>query len=151
MTREYETPLYAEDVAVGDDGPTVAETLDRKSFVEYAGASGGFDRIHYDDAYVREAGNPSVFAQGMLTAGVVSHQVSDWLGLANVRTFSTRFVARVWPGDTVTATGEVVGKTRTDAGAMVEADLEATTSEGRTVVVGAASASLPSRESGSDR
>jgi len=97
-----------DDVAKGDGGPTVTvEGLTPRDFVKYAGASGDFNPIHYDQEYARELGNPGVFGQGMLTAGFASHFAADWFGVGNVDSSRTRFTERIWPGDTLTVEGEV--------------------------------------------
>lgn len=142
MTEEYANELYAEDISVGDTGPElVVEDIERKDFVKYAGASGDFNPIHYDEPYATEAGNPSVFGQGMCTAGYVAHMVSDWFGVENIRKFRIRFLARVWPGDTVTVSGEIVDI----ADEAVEADIIAENDED-VLITGTVVAELPSRD-----
>ncbi len=143
-----EGPLFAGDVSAGDTGPeVVVEDLTRQDFVRYAGASGDFNPIHYDEPFATGAGNPSVFGQGMLTAGFAATQVTDWFGLDRIEAFSTRFQSRVFPGDTVRATGEVVGIEEADDGShVVEVDLVVTVADGEAVVTGSARARLPPRE-----
>lgn len=145
-TDTYRTTEYAADVAVGDTGPEAVETFDLKDFVRYAGASNGLDRIHYDRDFVREAGYPDVFAHGMLTAGVVEHMVTDWLGLSRVSRFETRFTAPLWAGDTLTVRGTVVDKRDRDDGAAVDVELDGVSQRGETVVTGEATAVLPRRD-----
>jgi acyl dehydratase len=140
------TPPAADEVAVGDTGPELVERFDLKDFVRYAGASCGFDRIHYDRDFVREAGYPDAFAHGMLTAGVVEHMVTDWLGLASLARFRTRFLHPLYPGDTLRVRGEVVGKEAVEGGATVEVDLEGLNGDGETVVEGDATARLAAGE-----
>ncbi len=142
----YRTTEYAEDVAVGDTGPEVVETFDLKDFVRYAGASNGLDRIHYDRDFVRDAGYPDVFAHGMLTAGVVEHMVTDWLGLSRVSRFETRFTAPLWAGDTLAVRGTVVDKREQEDGVAVDVELDGVSQRGETVVEGEATAALPSRD-----
>ena len=147
MTAVYENKLFAEDVSVGDTGPElVVEGLERRDFVKYAGASGDFNPIHYDEVFAKEAGNPSVFGQGMCTAGYVAHMASDWFGVGNVRRFRVRFQARVWPGDTVIISGEVVDVTPEDDRAAVKAELTAANQDGDDLITGTVVAYLPSRE-----
>lgn len=118
------TPIEAGEVSVGDRAPTVSlGPLDRRDFVRYAGASGDFNPIHYDDPYARASGNPAVFGQGMFTAGVAAHAVCDWLGVGSIRSFDVRFRSRVWPGDTLTTTVEATDVARVDAGERVAVDL----------------------------
>jgi peroxisomal enoyl-CoA hydratase 2 len=144
MTDAYGDDLTAADVAVGDTGPEViVEDLERQDFVKYAGASGDFNPIHYDEPLAEAAGYDSVFAQGMLTAGIAAHAVSDYFGLGNVRMFDVRFQSQVWPGDTVTAVAEVTGIEREGDAATVEADVVVTNQDDEPVVTGEASAELP--------
>ena len=118
------TPVEADDVSVGDRAPTVTlGPLERRDFVRYAGASGDFNPIHYDEPYARAAGNPAVFGQGMFTAGVAAHAVGDWLGVGSMRSFDVRFRSRVWPGDTLATTVEATETERGAAGERVTVEL----------------------------
>ncbi|MBX6378240.1 MAG: MaoC family dehydratase N-terminal domain-containing protein [Clostridia bacterium] len=136
--------LYIEDVHEGDESPElVVENVTRTQIVRYAGASGDFNPIHHDETFAQAAGQPTVFAMGMMQAGFVAHLVQDWFGLANVRRFGVRFAERVWPGDTLRCRGRIV---RVDAATRtVEAELTMTNQHGRTVITANASAQLPSR------
>lgn len=127
------------DVAVGEGGPTlVIEALGPRDFVGYAGASGDFNPVHYDAEYARSLGNPSVFGQGMLTAGYAGRFLADWFGVEAIRDFRNRFTARVWPGDTLTVSGAV-----TDVDApSVSVEFSVTRQDYETVLVGEAMASV---------
>lgn len=83
--------------------------------VMYAGASGDYNRIHYDHHFAMEAGLGGVIGHGMLTMGMLAQAVTDWAGPgALVRDIRSRFVSPVKPGDAVTFVGRV---TATDAAA----------------------------------
>jgi acyl dehydratase len=69
-----------EDVAVGDVLRSVTVRLTRAHLVRYAGASGDFNVIHWDERSAREVGLPDVIAHGMLTMGQALQVVTDWLG-----------------------------------------------------------------------
>lgn len=141
MTKEYTNDLSIEDVSVGDESPElVVEDLERQDFVRYAGASGDFNPIHYSEPFAKAAGNPSVFGQGMFTAGVLSHMVSDWVGLENLRSFSTRFIEKVWPEDNITARGEVTEVDEDEK--RLEADLWVENQDGTRVLQGSLVAEL---------
>ncbi|MDQ6525897.1 MaoC/PaaZ C-terminal domain-containing protein [Nocardioides sp. LHD-245] len=87
----------------------LVEDLTRTRIVQYAGASGDFNPLHTDATYATEvAGFPGVFAHGMLTMGMTGRVVTDVFGIAALRRFGGRFVAQVWPGDTLTARAAVV-------------------------------------------
>lgn len=123
-------------LAVGDTGPEIIlQDVGRQDFVRYAGASGDFNPVHYDEPYARAAGNERVFGQGMFTAGIASRVLTDWFGIDRIASFGVRFRSQLFPGDTVVASGEVVNCE--DAGVTVE--LEATARD-ETVLTGTASA-----------
>ena len=55
-------------------------TPDRYLTVRYAGASGDFNPIHWNDRVVTGVGLPGVIAHGMLTMGLAGRAVSAWAG-----------------------------------------------------------------------
>ncbi len=130
--------LKFDQVNEGDELPPLTLTnVSRMDFVRYAGASGDFVPLHYDQTFVEFAGIPTVFAQGMFTAGVLSRCVTDYVGVGQVRRFKVRFTARVWPGDTITCRGRVTKKYRTEAGeGRIEGDLEVVNQKGEAVIRG---------------
>lgn len=142
MTDQYLEAFTLTDATVGDTGPSVVvEDLGVEDFVRYAGASGDFNPMHYDESFATAAGSEGVFGQGMLTAGILSHMVHDWFGLQNLRSFTTRFEDRVWPGDTLTATGEII-RIDSETG-VVEADIWVENQDGEQVVTGSSVAEPP--------
>ncbi len=141
IAEDVSTVRSIDEVEVGDTGPTVVvKDLERKHFVKYAGASGDFNPIHYDEPYARATGNESVFGQGMFTAGVASRVVTDWFELESIESFGVRFRSQVFPGDSIVGTGEIVDDESDDG--RVEVDLEATNQRGETLLTGSATASL---------
>lgn len=136
--------LTAAEASVGEAGPPlVVRDLERKDFVKYAGASGDFTPIHYDEPAVRAAGHDSVFAQGMLTAGYAARLVVDRFGLDGVTRFQTRFQSQLFPDESVVVSDEITDVSRTDAGATVQTTFEATTPDGRVLLSGEAEGELP--------
>jgi acyl dehydratase len=107
-------------------------------FVRYAGASGDFNPIHYDDGYAKQANYPSVFSQGMHQAALLSTFATDWLGPENVRRFLVRFVDQVWPGDVLTCRGKVVGTEPQDGGLLVRTELTCERQNGAIAISGEA-------------
>lgn len=86
----------------------VIENVNRSHIVKYAGASGDFNPLHHDDGVAQNlAGYPSVFAHGMLSMGLTGRMLTDWLGPTALKKYGVRFTRQVWPGDTLTARGEV--------------------------------------------
>ena len=95
---------------VGDTHEAVViEKVSRTHIVKYAGASGDFNPLHHDDTAAQGlAGYPSVFAHGMLSMGLTGRMLTDWLGPVALKKYGVRFTKQVWPGDTLTAKGEVI-------------------------------------------
>jgi len=136
---------YWEDVKEGDALPEIrVEKLTRTDFVKYAGASGDFNPIHHDQTFAEASGNPTVFAMGMLNAGILSRVVTAFAGRPNVRRYKVRFATRAWPGDDVICRGRVTKKI---AGVekLVEGELEAVNQKGETLITGSFAVALPSR------
>ena len=85
--------------------------VDRDRLVRYAGASGDFNPIHYNDRFADEVGLPGVIAHGMLTMGLAGSAVADWAGDPGaVVEYGVRFTRPVEVPDPGTAEVQVVGK-----------------------------------------
>jgi acyl dehydratase len=118
----------------------VVDDLSRTRIVMYAGASGDFQPLHTDETYAKAMGFKGTFAHGMLTMGLAAKALTNIVGDGRLLRYKARFVAQVWPGDTLTAT-LVVTSVRQDP---PEADLEMQTvnQDGTTVLSGSATARL---------
>ena len=68
------------DVEVGTELPAQSFTLRREDLVRYAGASGDFNIIHWNERVATAVGLPNVIAHGMLTMAEAVRVVTDWLG-----------------------------------------------------------------------
>jgi acyl dehydratase len=75
--------------------------------VRFAGAGGDFNPLHHDPDFARSAGFPGVIAMGQMHAGMLAGWLSDRVGVEHLREYSVRFVAPVFPGDTLRLHGEV--------------------------------------------
>ncbi len=121
---------------------TIVETVDRAMFVRYAGASGDFNPIHWNEDFAKSAGYPGVFAQGMWTAGVLGTFLTGWVGEEHVRRFRTRFVGQVWPGESVICSGKVTKVYDADGERRADIDLEVTNEKGERKIDGGATVLL---------
>jgi acyl dehydratase len=70
----------AADVAVGTEIPEQVFRVTRADLVRYAGASGDFNPIHWNDRVATEVGLPGVIAHGMFTMALASRVVTGWAG-----------------------------------------------------------------------
>jgi acyl dehydratase len=119
------------DVEAGTELPPQHFTLTRETLVRYAGASGDFNPIHWNEKFAREVGLPDVIAHGMLTMAEAIRVVTDWTGDPGaLREYSVRFTRPVVvPNDDKGAVVEVSGKVAAkldDAARTVRVDLLAT-------------------------
>jgi len=89
----------------GDQAVLTSDPITTRQLVMYAGASGDFNPIHYDQEYAKSAGLGGVIAHGMLTMAIAGRCVSDWAGVdRHVQGVSGRFLHPVKPGDQVEIT-----------------------------------------------
>lgn len=80
----------------GQQLPSRTRTFTRVDLARYAGASGDFNPIHYNDAAAAALGLPGVIAHGMLTMGTALRVVTDWCGdPARVLGYYVRFTKPV--------------------------------------------------------
>jgi acyl dehydratase len=94
-------------------GQVVAEReveFTRDTLVRYAGASGDFNPIHYNDVFAESVGLPGVIAHGMLTMGAAASVVEEWAGPGNVADFQTRFTRPIPVPNPGTATVVITAK-----------------------------------------
>ena len=102
--------------------------------VMYAGASGDFNRIHYDHPFAVEKGLGGVIAHGMLTMAFAASCAVEAFGPASrISNIEARFTAPVRVGDVVAVTATVVERGAPDG--PIEATLTAEV-EGRVVLRG---------------
>ncbi len=117
------------DVEVGTELPAQTFTITRADLVRYAGASGDFNVIHWNERVATEVGLPNVIAHGMLTMALGGRVVTDWIGDPGaLLQYSVRFTRPVVvPDDDLGATLEVSGKvTAKDDDGTVQVTLTAT-------------------------
>src|SRR5919112_733335 len=103
-------PSYAE-VEVGMTLPAQSFALTRADLVRYAGASGDFNVIHWNERVAKSVGLPDVIAHGMLTMATAGRVVTDWVGdPGTVVEYGVRFSRPVVvPDDDTGATVDVEG------------------------------------------
>jgi acyl dehydratase len=97
------------EVAVGTALPPVSFPVTRADLVRYAGASGDFNVIHWNQRVAQSVGLPDVIAHGMLTMAMAARVVTDWVvDPAAVLEYGVRFTRPVpVPDDDVGATLDV--------------------------------------------
>ena len=130
-----------DDVEVGTELPELRLRVCRADLARYAGASGDFNPIHWNDRTARAVGLPGVIAHGMLTMALAGRAVTEWAGdPARVQEYGVRFTKPVVVPDDDTGAELVIAGRVTERldGARVRVEL--TVRNGDVKVLGAARA-----------
>ena len=118
--------------------------LSRASLVRYAGASGDFNPIHWNERFAQSVGLSGVIAHGMLTMGTAVQLVSDWVGDPGaIVDYQTRFTKPVpvadapggenpdTPTNTLTISGKVGALNEEERTARIDLTVTARDEEGK--------------------
>jgi len=120
-----------DDVSVGTELPAQQFQLRRENLVRYAGASGDFNIIHWNERVARSVGLPNVIAHGMLTMATAGRVVTDWVGdPGKVVRYGVRFSRPVVVAD------DDEGATLVVSGVVEEKNDDGTVVVGLTATVG---------------
>ena len=104
--------LTMNEVTVGDRLPELAVPITRTLIVAGALATRYYEDVHHDPQRAIERGTPDVYMSINNTNGLIGRYITDWSGPGGVLTrLATRLGVPNFPGDTMTLTGEVTGKT----------------------------------------
>ena len=136
--------LSKNELSVGDTHEElVVENLTRTQIIQYAGASGDYNPLHTDEIFTTKvAGYPTVFAHGMLSMGVTGKMLTNWVGDGRLTKYGVRFVAQVWPGDSLTAKATVEAIREEDGVSLVDLSVSTVNQDGAEVIKGSATARL---------
>jgi acyl dehydratase len=150
--------LYWEDVKVGAEVtplPKVATTL---MLVKWAGASGDFNPLHYDEQFAASAGTGKPVVHGALKRQWLIHLMTDWIGdEGTLKKFSCQYRAFDYPrlmktgsephdGETWLCKGKVATKYIEGNERLVDCDIWLENGKGEITTPGKATVILPSRE-----
>ena len=109
------SPSY-DDVQAGAEIESKQYRVTRRDLVRYAGASGDFNVIHWNERVAKSVGLPDVIAHGMLTMALAGRFLTEWAGDPGAVTeFGVRFSSPVVvpdddKGALVEVSGVVTGK-----------------------------------------
>jgi acyl dehydratase len=122
-------------VQVGDEIPARDFPIRRADLVRYAGASGDFNPIHWNERFAKSVGLPDVIAHGMFTMATAARVVTDWADDPGaVVEYGVRFTRPVVVPDPDGATLTVSGTVRAvREDGLIDVDLTATV-DGQTVL-----------------
>lgn len=130
-------------LAVGDALPEWALDIDATRIVAGAIATRDFMPVHHDKAYANAQGAPDVFMNILSDTAYTSRYLTDWAGPnAMVRGVAIRLGVPVFPGHTLTFSGEIAALHVGESETIVEITLRAMNELGEHVG-GTAKVALP--------
>ncbi len=128
---------------IGDSLPEWAIDINATRIVAGAIATRDFMPVHHDRTYANTQGAPDVFMNILSDTAYTSRYLTDWAGPnAMVRKVAIRLGVPVFPGHTLTYTGEIAALDIGDSETTVEITLRAVNELGEHVG-GTATLSLP--------
>jgi acyl dehydratase len=127
----------------GDPLPTLELPMTATRIVAGAIATRDFMPVHHDRAYANQQGAPDLFMNILSTNAYCSRYLTDWAGPdAMLTNLSIRLGVPVFPGSTLTFTGEVTGVEERADDRLVHVAFRATNALGDHAT-GTAALSLP--------
>ena len=120
------TTLDWHTVRVGDELPSLVIDMTPTRIVAGAIATRDFMPVHHDREFANQQGAPDIFMNILSDTGYCSRFLTDWAGPdAMVKHIAIRLGVPVFPGHTLTFTGEVTGLHREGDEGIVEVALRA--------------------------
>ncbi len=129
----------------GDTLPTVERLITQERIQRYAEASGDFNPVHVDADFAAGSQFGRTIAHGMLVAASISEMMTmafenDWPSAGQLK---LRFRAPVYPGDTITASGEVKRIVERDGVRRISSAVVVKRQTGEDAITGEATVTLP--------
>lgn len=149
--------IYWEDIEIGTELPVLRKVATTRMLVQWAGASGDFVPLHYDDAFARAQGFPRVIVHGALKRQWLVQLITSWIGDAGtLKQFSCQYRAADFPrmmktvtephdGETWLCKGKVTKKSLQEALHIAECEFWVENGNGEITVQGKATVILPAR------
>jgi acyl dehydratase len=111
----FSSKLVWDSVEVGSEIPPIHKVATTQMLVKWAGASGDFNPLHYDAAFVRSlgpAGPGTPVVHGALKRQWLIQMMTDWVGESGwLRKFSCRYRAMDYPRAMETVAEPQAGET----------------------------------------
>ncbi len=138
--------VYFEDVEEGSEIPTLEKNPTTQQLVKYAGASGDYYQIHYDQGFARNNDLDDVILHGALKNAFLGHLVTKWMGPdGDLKRLACQYRGMDIPGTPVTAKGVVTKRYQEQGANLVDCDIWLENEKGEKTTPGSATIALPAR------
>lgn len=137
---------FWEDVSVGDEIPSLQKNCSTKQLVVWAGASGDYYQIHYDQAFARETGLDGIIVHGALKNAFLGQLLHDWVAPGGtVRTFGCTYRGMDYPNQDIICRGVVTKKYVDGSHHLVDLEIWTENPSGQKTSPGSGTVTLPVR------
>ncbi len=149
--------LYWEDIEVEGEVSPLAKVATTQMLVRWAGASGDFVPLHYDDEFAKASGQPRSIVHGALKRQWLVQLMTDWVGEeGSLRKLSCQYRVIDFPrrmkslsepedGETWWCKGKITKKYVQDDQHYIECDIWVENGQAQVTTPGRATVILPSR------
>ena len=138
--------VYFEDVAEGQEIPTLVKNCSSQQLVMWAAGSGDFYQIHYDKDFAQGTGLKGIIVHGALKNAFLGQFLHEWVGeKGSVRRFSCQYRGMDYPNQDITCRGVITKKYQESGENLVDLDIWTENPEGQKTSPGKAVVALPSK------
>ena len=138
--------IYFEDVAEGQEIPSLKKNCSTQQLVQWAAASGDFYQIHYDKDFAQSTGLKGLIVHGALKNAFLGQLLHDWVGeKGQIRRFGCSYRGMDEPNQDIFCRGVVTKKYRDGATNFVELDIWTENPDGKKTSPGQAIVTLPGK------
>jgi len=153
MTKQ----LYYEDVDIGTEVTPLKKIATTRMLVQWAGATGDFNPLHYEEDFARNLGVEGPILHGALKRAWLVNLMTEWIGeKGRLKNLSCRYRGMDYPrkmktftephdGETWWCKGKVTKKYVAGEASVVECSIWIENGMGDKTTTGTAAAVLPSK------
>jgi hypothetical protein len=147
-----------EDIEVDTEVTPLAKIATTRMLVQWAGASGDFNPLHYDEDFAKAMGVGTPIVHGALKRAWLGHLMTDWIGEeGKLKRLSCQYRGMDYPrrmktmeeprdGETWWCKGKVTKKYEEGGEHLVECEIWVENGKGERTTPGSALVALPTRK-----